>query len=398
MTFDSELELFVEQMRPELSAIFHDLHQRPELAFAEELTSALVAERLRSWGIETHVGLARTGVVGVVGNGDGPAIGLRADMDALPIAEPLDRKPRSLHEGVMHACGHDGHTTMLLGAARWFAELPPSTGRVYFVFQPAEENEGGGRALVEEGLFETFPMDVIFGLHNLPGIEAGSFVTRTGAMLAAFDTFELVVTSTGGHGSAPHDGRGDPIVAAAALVSALQSIVSRALDPHDPAVLSVCELHGGDTWNVIPSRVELRGSVRRFSEDVRVIVERRIREMAKGIAQAFDVDVDVVYSVRYPTTVNQPLATKIALEAASATVGRDRVDADFGPLMGSEDFSFLLQVCDGAFMGLGIGHDSGALHTPEYLFNEEVLSTGVSYWVRVARLAIERLHKETRAA
>jgi len=367
-----------------------DLHAHPEIAYQEHRTAAFVADKLRAFGIdEVHTGLARTGVVGVLRAGaGGRAIGLRADMDALPIHESTGAAYASGTPGMMHACGHDGHTTMLLGAARYLAETRNFSGTVYLIFQPAEEMEAGGRLMVEEGLFERFPAEQVFGMHNWPRIPIGSFAMRPGPIMAAADRFIIEVRGRGSHAAAPHMGR-DPVVAAAQIVSALQTIVSRECDPVEHAVVSVTQIQGGDAFNVIPEEASLRGTFRSFAPAVREQIERRIEEIARGIGQALGVGVDFELRRGYPPTVNTEAETGLAAKAAAEVAGEDRVDADTPPVMGAEDFAFMLEQKPGAyiFVGNGGGADAPMLHSPHYDFNDEALPYGASYWARL----VERL-------
>jgi amidohydrolase len=367
-----------------------DLHAHPEIAYEEHRTAAFVADRLREFGVdEVHTGLARTGVVGVLRAGDGGrAIGLRADMDALPIHESTGVSYASSTPGMMHACGHDGHTTMLLGAARYLAETRSFRGTVYLIFQPAEEMEAGGRLMVEEGLFERFPAEQVFGMHNWPRIPIGSFAMRTGPIMAAADRFIIEVKGQGSHAAAPHMGR-DPVVAAAQIVSALQTIVSRECDPVEHAVVSVTQIRGGDAFNVIPEEASLRGTFRCFAPHVREQIERRIEEIARGIGQALGVRVGFELRRGYPPTVNTEIETGFAAKAAAEVAGEDRVDADTPPVMTAEDFAFMLEQKPGAYIlvGNGGGADAPMLHSPHYDFNDEALPYGASYWARL----VERL-------
>ena len=361
-----------------------DLHAHPETAFEEFRTSDVVAEKLESFGIEVHRGLAGTGVVGVLrgnGKGDG-AIGLRADMDALDIAEQTNLNYRSKNPGKMHACGHDGHTTMLLGAARHLSENREFAGTVHFIFQPAEENEGGGQKMVEDGLFEQFPMDQVYGLHNWPGMAVGKMGVQTGPVMASTDTFEFVVTGKGAHAAMPHQGI-DTIVIAAEIVGTLQTIASRMFDPVDPVVVSVTQFHGGDTWNVIPEEVVLRGTVRAFKDAVQDRLEPAIKKIAEGIAQTHGASVSLKYERGYPPTINSARETGIAANAAAHLVGKDNVVDDSNPSMGAEDFAFLLQKKPGAYAWIGAGEDHVNLHNPAYDFNDDLLPLGASYWVNL---------------
>ncbi|HVS14160.1 MAG TPA: M20 aminoacylase family protein [Thermoanaerobaculia bacterium] len=370
----------IEDFAAELVAWRRDLHRHPELAFQETRTSDLVAERLESFEIEVHRGLARTGVVGVLRAGSSErAIGLRADMDALPIREANDFEHRSAHEGVMHACGHDGHTTMLLGAARYLAETRGFDGTVYFIFQPAEELGGGGEVMVKEGLFERFPAEQVYGMHNFPGMPAGDFGLCAGPMLAAADMIEMTVECSGGHAAMPHLGA-DGVLVATQVVQALQAIVARNVDPIDNAVISITTIHGGDAFNVMPARIEMTGCVRTFRESVQELIERRIREIGEAICAAHGARFELRYRRTYPATVNTEDEVQRAAAAASE-VGH-RVDAEMRPIMGSEDFSFMLRERPGAFIGIGNG-PSAALHTPRYDFNDEILALGARYWARL---------------
>ena len=366
----------------EMTAWRRDIHAHPELGFEEERTAAVVAEKLESFGIPVHRGLAKTGVVGVLEGAPGErAIALRADMDALPILEAGDAPYRSTNDGTMHACGHDGHTTMLLGAARYLAETRNFAGTVYFVFQPAEEGLGGGEAMVTEGLFERFPAEAVYGMHNWPGLAAGEIAVRTGPMMAACDEFEITVEGTGAHGAMPHLGI-DPIVAAAQIVTGLLSIVARTMDPLEAGVVSVTKIHGGDAFNVIPQAVELAGTVRTFKPHVRETIAAGIERIATNTAAALGARANVKVEGRFPATVNTADETARAEAAAQAVVGADRVHRDLAPCMGSEDFAYMLQARPGSYVWIGNGAGSGGcfLHNPGYDFNDEVLPIGASYW------------------
>ncbi|NEV61413.1 M20 aminoacylase family protein [Thiorhodococcus minor] len=382
--------LAFEALCAELAALRQDLHAHPEIAFREERTSALVAERLAALGLEVDRGLAGTGVVGTLRRGEGGTIGLRADMDALPLDEQTGLGYASRHEGLMHACGHDGHAAMLLGAATWLARHGGFRGTCHFVFQPAEENLAGGKRMVEEGLFERFPMDAIFGLHNWPGIEAGFMGVRSGPVMASADFFELRICGTGGHAAYPHRAR-DPIVAAAQIVNAWQTLVSRSCDPLAAAVISVTRIRGGTTDNVIPDRVTLGGTVRSFDEAVRQGIEQGMRRMADGIAAAHEVVVTLDYERRYRSTVNDQAAAAVALSAMERVVGSERIVRDLPPTMGAEDFGWMLAACPGAYVMLGNGTQGAhgrALHNPGYDFNDAVIGVGVRYWVELVRKAL----------
>jgi amidohydrolase len=371
----------------EMTAWRRDLHAHPELGFEEVRTAAFVADKLREFCVdEVHTGLARTGIVGVIRAGaGGRAIGLRADMDALPIHEGTGVAYASTTPGMMHACGHDGHTTMLLGAARYLAETRNFSGTVYLVFQPAEEMEAGGRLMVEEGLFERFPAEQVFGMHNWPRIPLGSFAMRPGPIMAAADRFIIEVRGRGSHAAAPHMGR-DPVVAAAQIVSALQTIVSRECDPVEHAVVSITQIQGGEAFNVIPEAASLRGTFRCFAPYVREQIERRIEEIASGVGHALGVEVGFELRRGYPPTVNTEAETGFAAKVAAEVAGEDRVDPDTPPVMGAEDFAFMLEKKPGAyiFLGNGGGPDAPMLHSPHYNFNDEALPYGASYWARLA--------------
>jgi amidohydrolase len=374
----------------EMSDWRHHIHAHPETAFEELATAAFVADKLRSFGLEVHTGLARTGVVGVLrgDNGKHPvaeAIGLRADLDALHIQERSGVPYASRHDGRMHACGHDGHTTMLLGAAQAMARRKAVAGTVYFIFQPAEENEGGGRVMVEEGLFERFPMRAVYGMHNWPGMPAGTFAMRAGPLMGAYDIFEIVATGKGAHAAMAYAGK-DPMLFAAQAINALQTIVSRNLHPQDAGVVSVTQVHGGDTWNVIPQEVVLRGTVRTFKRDVQDLIEERLRGIVAGVAATFEMSATVRYERRYPALVNSAAETEYAIAAAAAVVGSERVDTDPTPEMGSEDFAFMLQAKPGCYVWLGAGRGANTanIHSPQYDFNDDVLPIGASYWVTLA--------------
>ena len=374
----------------ELRTWRHDLHAHPEIAFEEHLTSAFVAEKLQSFGLQVHRGLAKTGVVGTLQVGTSErAIGLRSDMDALNMVELNEFQHRSAIPGKMHACGHDGHMTMLLGAARCLAQTRSFDGTVHFIFQPAEENEAGARVMVEQGLFERFPVHAVFSLHNMPGFEVGSFATRVGPLMAAADFFFITVRGMGSHAATPHVSV-DPIPVAAEIVLALQSIVSRNLDPLDSAVISVTQINGGSTTNVIPDKVKIAGTVRTFQSSVQSRIEHRIREIAQNIAAAHEASAEVHYDRRYPPLVNHPAETDMALSAASDISGSEFVQGDVAPIMGAEDFSWMLQARPGNCIWLGSGKGGPSVHTPKYDFNDDILPIGASYWVRLVERFLTR--------
>jgi len=376
----------VAALEADMRAWRHHLHAHPETAFEEVATSAFVADKLRSFGLEVHTGLAKTGVVGVLRCGEAhDAIGLRADLDALHIQEQSGVAHVSCNPGRMHACGHDGHTTMLLAAAKALAARRRFAGTAYFIFQPAEENEGGGRVMVDEGLFERFPVRAVFGMHNWPRLPAGSFAMRAGPLMAAYDVFEIVATGKGAHAAMAYQGK-DPMLFAAHAIHALQTIVSRNLHPQDAGVVSVTQVHGGDTWNVIPEQIVLRGTVRTFKHDVQALIEQRMRTLVDGIAAMFEMTATLRYERRYPATVNSEAETDYAVQAAAAVVGAANVDTEPTPELGSEDFAFMLQAKPGCYvwLGAGSGPNTPNIHNPRYDFNDEVLKIGASYWVTLA--------------
>ncbi|MET0371938.1 MAG: M20 aminoacylase family protein [Sphingobium sp.] len=362
----------------------HVLHQHPEIAFQEFRTSDFVADRLADFGIAVERGIAGTGLVATLRRGEGPSVGLRADMDALPVTEANHFDHVSQAPGRMHACGHDGHTVMLLGAARYLAETMNFRGTVHFIFQPAEEGEGGGRKMIEEGLFDRFPVERVFGMHNWPGMPVGQFGVRPGPMMASSDSWEIVVRGKGGHAAMP-DQCTDPVVAAAQIVLALQTIVSRNLHPVDAGVVSVTQVHGGDAFNVIPSAIVLRGTARAFRPETRDLIERRIGEIARGIAQAGGCTADYLYDRRYPATVNAEAEAALAADIAALIVGEANVDRDPVPTMGGEDFAFMLEEKPGAYLFIGNGPSDGGrvLHSPHYDFDDALLPLGASYWAKL---------------
>ena len=369
----------------------HDIHRNPETAFEEHRTADMVARQLEGFGIEVHRGLAGTGVVGTlrVGKG-GRAIALRADIDALHIQEKNTMPHASCVPGKMHACGHDGHTAMLLGAAKYLAETRRFDGTVHFVFQPAEENEGGGRVMVEQGLFDKFPCEAIFGMHNMPGMATGHFAIRPGPMMASYDVFEIEIEGRGSHAAMPHQSV-DPVVVAAQVVIGLQTIVSRNVRPIDAAVVSVTQVHGGDTWNVIPETVVLRGTTRSFRRDVRDMMERRIGEIAGGIAASMGAKASVRYERRYPALVNDEDSVRRAAAIATEVAGDPgRVETGVDPVMGSEDFAFMLEHKPGAYIMIGNGGGEGGrmLHNARYDFNDAILPIGASYWARLVETTL----------
>jgi hippurate hydrolase len=372
----------------ELSAWRRDLHAHPELGFEETRTAALVAERLASWGIEVHRGVGRTGVVGVLRNGASPrAIGLRADMDALPILEANTFAHRSTHAGRMHACGHDGHTTMLLGAAQYLAATRDFDGTVHFVFQPAEEGLGGAKAMIDDGLFRRFPCESIFGMHNRPKLAVGRFAVRAGPMMAGGAFFDIDVTGVGSHGARPESGV-DPVMVAVHIAATLQTIVSRNVPPVETAVLSITQIHAGDAYNVIPQTARLSGTVRAFSSGVMDLIGRNLARVAEGVALAMGASVAVDFRVNFPPTVNDPQQAEFAAAVCTELVGAGQVLRDPPLIMASEDFSFMLNEVPGCYVNIGNGDVEGAceVHNPSYDFNDAALPLGAAFFVR----AVER--------
>ncbi len=367
----------------ELTAWRRDLHAHPELGFEEHRTSALVADKLAEWGITVTRGIAGTGLVGTLRAGASTrAIGIRADMDALPMAEGKGLAHRSQNEGVMHACGHDGHTTMLLGAARYLAETRNFDGTVHFIFQPAEEGLGGGRKMVEEGLFARFPCDAVYGAHNDPGLPVGTILAAPGLASACSDRFWITIAGEGGHGARPHLAI-DPVLVGAHIVLALQSVVARRLDPADPAVVSVTQFHAGSTGNVIPSEAVLNGTARALSAAVQDRLAALIAEIAEGTARAHGARAVVDYRRGYPPVVNAPEPTDRAAAAAERVVGAAHVLRAAAPMLGGEDFAYMAATAPGCFVRIGqAGPDRGGVgvHHPDYDFNDAILPIGASLW------------------
>ena len=386
MGSDQSAEDFLRDEHKVFTEIRRTIHQHPETAFEEIKTADLIAAELNSYGIEVHRGLAKTGVVGVLRSGTGgPSIGLRADMDALHLEEKNTFSHCSAHEGRMHACGHDGHTTMLLAAAKCLAVQKNFQGTVNFIFQPAEENEGGGKVMVDEGLFDQFPMDSVYGMHNIPGIAFGSFALRPGAMMAGYDRFDITIQAKGGHAAMP-DKCIDPIVIASNLVAALNTIVSRNLNPMHSAVVSVTKIAAGDTYNVIPDTAVLAGTVRYFDPEDQAIVQKRLRDMATNITKAYGASAVVEYRIGYPPTLNSEKETAECAEVLEDIFGADRVDTDPEPLMAGEDFAFMLQKKPGCYVWAGNGAEGPhacMVHNPHYDFNDGLIPIGALYWVRL---------------
>lgn len=372
----------IKAFHDEMTQWRRDIHRHPELGFVEHRTSEVVAEKLQSFGLEVHQGLATTGVVGTIRNGDGPSIGMRADLDALPLPELNEFEYKSVNEGRMHACGHDGHTTMLLGAAKYLATTKRFKGTVHCIFQPAEEGGGGGDVMVKEGLFEQFPVDAVYGMHNMPGLPKGVIGSWPGPMLAAADTFELVVQGKGGHAAMP-DHAIDPVVIGAQVVNAFQTIASRRTAPLDSVVVSTTRFNAGEAFNVIPDSVTMGGSVRTFKPETRDATAARLQQIAKGICAANGATCTFTYQRGYPATVNHAEQTEIALRAAGSVVGEENLIRDPNPIMASEDFSFMLLARPGCFVfiGNGVGEAGGCMvHNPHYDFSDDILPIGASYW------------------
>ncbi|MEO0411532.1 MAG: M20 aminoacylase family protein [Pseudomonadota bacterium] len=373
----------IKKTLPDLQAWRQDLHAHPELAYQETRTSGFVADTLRSWGLDVTTAIAKTGVVGVLDFGPGPSLGIRADMDALPLQEQTRLPFASKTEGIMHACGHDGHTVMALGAARILSEHRALKGKVVFIFQPAEENEGGADLMVREGLFGRFPMDAVFGLHNMPQVPIGEVWARPGAVSASFDTFDITLTGKGGHGAFP-DQAADPVVAASQLVCALNTIVGRTIPAAQRAVIAICAVHAGDTYNVIPSQATIKGSVRAFDGDVQKALKSEILQTTQGMAAAFGIDSAIDYRERYPAVINTPDETQLLQSIVQENPSEFTLQSDFEPFMGSEDFSFYLQERPGCFFVIGNGGQGGPLHSPTYEFNDDALPVGVALWELLA--------------
>ncbi len=361
-----------------------DFHRHPETAYEEFRTAGVVAELLRSFGLAVHTGLATTGVVATLkGNVPGEGmIGLRADMDALNLRELNTFDHCSRHDGKMHGCGHDGHTAMLLGAAQYLAEQPDFSGTVVFIFQPAEEGEAGAKAMIEAGLFERFPVDAVYGMHNWPGLEAGHFAVHDGPVMSAMDTFDIEIDGQGCHGGMPHLGT-DPVLVAGHLITALQSIVSRQLDPLESGVVSVTRMRGGDAYNVVPDSVRLSGTCRSFTVGVQNQLEQAMAQQVLHICSAFGANGQLSYNRVYPSTVNVPEHAEICAQLAAELVGHEALHRNMAPSMGAEDFAFMLNERPGAYIWLGNGSAEGGkgLHNPHYDFNDAVLPVGASFWV-----------------
>lgn len=377
----------IQQLQPQMLQWRHHLHQIPELAFEEQLTSDYIANLLRDFGLQVHQGLAKTGVVATLSSGTSEKkIALRADIDGLPIQEQNQLPYKSQHSGKMHACGHDGHSAMLLGAAAYLSRHRQFNGTVYFIFQPAEEGLAGAQQMIDEGLFTLFPADSVYGLHNFPGVPQGHFGVKAGAMMASSDNFEICLNGHGTHAAMPHLGN-DVIVVAAQLISALQTIVSRSLAPAETAVVSVTQINSGTAWNVIPETAVIRGTFRCFNSAVQQQIKDRIEQLTQAICLAHHVSAQVLFNsneVGYPVTVNSKAEAAIVWDVAEALVGADQV-FEPAPSMGAEDFSFMLQQKPGCYAWIGSGSMAGGclLHNPHYDFNDQILTLGAAYWVKL---------------
>ena len=376
----------VADLQPDIQAWRRDIHSHPELLYEVHRTAAFVADRLREFGCDEVVtGLGKTGVVGVIkgrkpGNGEVKVLGLRADMDALPIEEATGLPYASKTPGLMHACGHDGHTAMLLGAARYLAETRNFAGEVAVIFQPAEEGGGGADAMIKDGLIERFKIDQVYGMHNGPGLPVGAFAIRQGPLMASTDSVDITIEGHGGHAAKPHNCI-DSLMVGAQLVTALQQIVARNVDPLEDAVLSICEFHAGNGRNVIPQSAVLRGTVRTLTPKVRELMEKRVREVVTGVAQMTGAKIDLSYTRGYPVVVNHAEQTEIAIRAAKEVAGDANVH-EMPPMMGGEDFAYMLEARPGAFIFVGNG-DSAGLHHPAYNFNDEAIVYGTSFFIKV---------------
>jgi amidohydrolase len=382
----------VAELQPDIAAWRQDLHRHPELLYEVHRTAAFVADKLREFGCDEVVtGLGKTGVVGVIkgrraGRPGTGAVGLRADMDALPIEEETGAEYRSTVPGKMHACGHDGHTAMLLGAARYLAETRNFAGDAVVIFQPAEEGGAGARAMINDGLMSRFGIGQVYGMHNSPGVPVGTFAIRSGPTMASTDHAAFKITGKGGHAARPH-GTIDPILVGAQLVTALQSIVSRNVDPLESAVISVCEFHAGFAHNVIPQTAHLTATIRTLKAEVRDLLETRIREVTAGVAALSGATIDLTYEHHYPVLVNHDAQTDFATRVAAEVAGDNNVKRDVPPVMGAEDFAYMLEERPGAFIFMGNG-DSAGLHHPAYDFNDEAISYGTSYWIKLVETSL----------
>jgi amidohydrolase len=382
----------IKAMHGEMASWRHHIHANPELGFEEQQTADFVARKLAEFGCEVHRHVGKTGVVGVLQTGNGPSIGLRADMDALPIEEANELPYRSRHRGRMHACGHDGHTAMLLGAARYLAETRNFDGTAIFIFQPAEEGLGGARAMIDDRLFSRFPCDSVFGMHNTPGLAIGKFAIRPGAMMAGGAFFDITVTGSGSHGARPESGV-DPVLAACHIVSALQAIVARNISPATTAVVSATAIHAGDAYNVIPQSAVIRGTARAFNSEILQQIERAMRRTAQGVAAGLGATAEVEFRLLFAPLVNDAAETKFVADAAADLVGEEHVDRNRSIVMASEDFSYMLEARPGAYINIGNGDRAGSVpvHNPRYDFNDEALPLGASLYARIVEKKLPRL-------
>jgi amidohydrolase len=380
----------VADLQDEITAWRHDLHAHPELQYDVHRTAGAVSEKLKSFGCDDVVtGIGRTGVVGVIRGrkpGGAKVIGMRADMDALPIEESTGVAYKSTVPGKMHACGHDGHTAMLLGAAKYLAETRNFAGTAVVIFQPAEEGGAGARAMMDDGLFDRFGIEEVFGMHNYPGMPIGQFAIRPGPMMASSDTISVDIEGVGGHAARPHFAV-DTVLVGAQIVNQLQSVVSRNVDPLHAAVISICMFQAGHANNVIPQHAKLRGTARSLSPKVQDLLQKRVREVVEGTARAYGAKAELTYTTGYPVLVNEERKTAFAASVAREVAGKDKVNTECAPLMGAEDFAFMLQERPGAFIYIGNGN-SAQLHNPAYDFNDEAIPAGTSYWVRLAEIAL----------
>jgi amidohydrolase len=388
MTIDPAIAAFAS----DLTAWRRDIHAHPELGFEEERTSAIVAARLKEFGCEVTTGIGKTGVVGTIRVGNNPrAVGLRADMDALPMDETNTFEHASKHKGRMHACGHDGHTTMLLGAARHLAATRNFDGTVHFIFQPAEEGRGGAEAMVKDGLFDKFPCEVVFGMHNRPKLDVGRFQIRSGPMMAGGGLFDIHIKGKGAHGARPESGV-DPVVIGGHIITALQTVISRTLAPIDSGVISITQMHAGDAYNVIPETAVLRGTVRAFRKEVMATIKEKIERIASGIAHSLGGEAKADVRIVFPPLVNNPDEAKWIGDVAASIVGEDKVNREGQYVMASEDFSYMLEKVPGAFILIGNGGGEGGceVHNPGYDFNDEALPLGATLWSRVVETRLAR--------
>ena len=383
----------IENIIPEIRSWRHTLHAHPELGYEEKWTSDFVADKLQSFGIEVHRGLGGTGVVGVLkgldahlGGGGNKAIGLRADMDALPMTEENDFPYKSKFDGRMHACGHDGHTAMLLGAAKLLASRNNFDGTVYFIFQPAEEGGGGGLAMIDDGLFDEFPMDSVWGMHNWPGMEEGTVAVHKGSVMAAADRFEVTVNGNGGHAAMPQ-ATNDPVLAVTAIIQALQQIVARKQNPLDAVVVSVTQINAGSGFNIIPQKANFIGTIRTVNPATRIDVHKQFTQICEATALAYGCVADVSVIKGYPVTVNDIESSDKAIEVASSLFGKNSVKTNLTPSMGAEDFAYMLEKTPGAYIWLGAGEGKSGcmLHNTKYDFNDNILPLGISYWEKLVK-------------